>query len=186
MACQKETKMVLKVDLQCCCCSKKIKKILCKFPEIQNQEFDEKQNSVTITVVCCSPEKFRDKLYCKGGKIIICIKIIPPPPPSPPKPEPVQTTPPPPPTKPEPVQITLMCCGPCYEGCYHGHGRPKPCYCGCGRSAPCYDHGSMPKPCYCGCGRSAPCNYGGGYYEKSCSASVCYFTEENPSGCTTM
>uniref|UniRef100_A0A5B6ZJ16 Uncharacterized protein n=1 Tax=Davidia involucrata TaxID=16924 RepID=A0A5B6ZJ16_DAVIN len=136
MADQKVTIMVLKVDLQCSTCYKKIKKILCKFPQIRNPVFDEKQNTVTITVVCCSPEKFRDKLYCKGGKIIICIKIIPPPPPSPPKPEPVQTTPPPPPTKPEPVQITLMCCGPCYEGCYHGHGRPKPCYCGCGRSAP--------------------------------------------------
>uniref|UniRef100_A0A5B7C7V9 Uncharacterized protein n=1 Tax=Davidia involucrata TaxID=16924 RepID=A0A5B7C7V9_DAVIN len=186
MADQKVTIMVLKVDLQCSTCYKKIKKILCKFPQIRNPVFDEKQNTVTITVVCCSPEKFRDKLYCKGGKIIICIKIIPPPPPSPPKPEPVQTTPPPPPTKPEPVQITLMCCGPCYEGCYHGHGRPKPCYCGCGKSAPCYDHDSMPKPCYCGCERSAPCNYGGGYYGKPCFASVYHFTEGNPSGCTTM
>ncbi|XP_022868066.1 protein PYRICULARIA ORYZAE RESISTANCE 21-like [Olea europaea var. sylvestris] len=67
------TEMVLKVDLQCTSCYKKIKKILCKFPEIRGQTYDVKQNTVTISVVCCSPEKFRDKLCCKGGKVIQCI-----------------------------------------------------------------------------------------------------------------
>ncbi|KAI7999803.1 Heavy metal-associated isoprenylated plant protein 6 [Camellia lanceoleosa] len=81
---EKVTTMVLKVDLQCSCCYKKIKKILRKFPEIQDQIYDEKQNTVTIVVVCCSPEKVYDKLCCKGGKTIKCIEIKEPPKPNPP------------------------------------------------------------------------------------------------------
>ncbi|GLT24840.1 hypothetical protein SLA2020_000080 [Shorea laevis] len=68
--------MVLNVvDLQCSKCYKKIKKLLCKFPEIRDQEYDEKANKVTIKVVCCSPEKIRDKLRCKGGRSIKNIVI---------------------------------------------------------------------------------------------------------------
>ncbi|KAK6149637.1 hypothetical protein DH2020_017162 [Rehmannia glutinosa] len=73
------TVMVLKVDLQCPCCYKKVKKILCKFPQIRNQVYDEKSNTVTITVVCCSPEKIRDKLCRKGAKVIKSIEIKEPP-----------------------------------------------------------------------------------------------------------
>ncbi|KAH6764512.1 hypothetical protein C2S51_015761 [Perilla frutescens var. frutescens] len=76
MATEKVTPMLLNVDLQCPCCYKKIKKTLCKFPQIRDQVFDEKANQVAITVVCCSPEKIRDKLCCKGGKAIKSIKII--------------------------------------------------------------------------------------------------------------
>ncbi|EOY28972.1 Heavy metal transport/detoxification superfamily protein, putative isoform 2 [Theobroma cacao] len=89
------TTMELKVDLQCRRCYNKVKKLLSKFPQIRDQRFDEKANTVTITVVCCCPEKFRDKLCRKGGGSIKGIKIIkpsPPPPrpspPSPPKPRP--------------------------------------------------------------------------------------------------
>ncbi|KAL6546861.1 hypothetical protein OROMI_022582 [Orobanche minor] len=78
--------MVLKVDLQCPCCYKKVKKILCKFPQIRDQVYDEKANTVTITVVCCSPEKIRDKLCCKGAKVIKSIEIK-----EPPNPKPIQT-----------------------------------------------------------------------------------------------
>ncbi|XP_073312907.1 uncharacterized protein [Primulina huaijiensis] len=77
---EKVTIMVLKVvDLQCSCCYKKIKKILCKFPQIRDQVYDEKANTVTITVVCCDPEKIRDKLCCKGAKVIKSIAIKEPP-----------------------------------------------------------------------------------------------------------
>ncbi|KAL7142875.1 hypothetical protein ABFS83_08G154000 [Erythranthe nasuta] len=79
MAAEKVTPMVLKVDLQCPCCYKKIKKTLCKFPQIRDQVYDEKANTVTIIVVCCSPEKIRDKLCCKGGKVIKSIEIKEPP-----------------------------------------------------------------------------------------------------------
>ncbi|GER51625.1 heavy metal transport/detoxification superfamily protein [Striga asiatica] len=75
----KETVMVLKVDLQCPCCYKKVKKILCKFPQIRDQVYDEKANTVTITVFCCNPEKIRDKLCCKGAKVIKSIEIKDPP-----------------------------------------------------------------------------------------------------------
>ncbi|XP_059624825.1 leucine-rich repeat extensin-like protein 3 isoform X2 [Cornus florida] len=100
--------MVLKVDLQCPSCYKKVKKVLCKFPQIRNQVYDEKQNTVTITVVCCSPEKIRDKLCCKGGKAIKSIEIKEPEKPKPPpaekpKPPPTAVKPKPPPAeKPKP------------------------------------------------------------------------------------
>ncbi|XP_059438200.1 protein PYRICULARIA ORYZAE RESISTANCE 21 [Corylus avellana] len=94
------TIMVLKVDLQCHRCYKKVKKILCKFPQIRDQVYDEKQNTVLIKVVCCSPEKIKEKIRCKGGDSIKSIEIVPPPPP--PKPKPVEK--PPPPEKPKPVE----------------------------------------------------------------------------------
>ncbi|KAG5607981.1 hypothetical protein H5410_029473 [Solanum commersonii] len=72
---EKITIMLLKVDLQCSSCYKKIKKILCKFPQIRDQTYDEKANIVTITVLCCNPEKIRDKLCCKGGGVIKSIEI---------------------------------------------------------------------------------------------------------------
>ncbi|KAG7959596.1 hypothetical protein I3843_10G077900 [Carya illinoinensis] len=73
------TIMVLKVDLQCDRCYKKVKKVLYKFPQIQDQIFDEKQNTVLIKVVCCSPEKVKQKIIYKGGNSIQSIEIKPPP-----------------------------------------------------------------------------------------------------------
>lgn len=82
---EKVTPMVLNVNLQCPCCYKKIKKTLCKFPQIRDQVYNEKTNTVNITVVCCSPEKIRDKLKCKAGKVIISIEIKEPPKPKEPE-----------------------------------------------------------------------------------------------------
>ncbi|XP_024175661.1 protein PYRICULARIA ORYZAE RESISTANCE 21 [Rosa chinensis] len=72
---KKVTIMILKVDLQCEKCYWKVKKVLCKFPQIRDQTYDEKNNLVIIKVVCCSPEKIRDKLCCKGGGAIKSIEI---------------------------------------------------------------------------------------------------------------
>ncbi|KAJ0019007.1 hypothetical protein Pint_09443 [Pistacia integerrima] len=73
------TTMVIKVDLSCSKCYKKVKKILCEIPQIQDQVYDEKQNTVTIKVACCcSPEKIMQKIRCKGGQSIISIEIKPP------------------------------------------------------------------------------------------------------------
>ncbi|KAG2684501.1 hypothetical protein I3843_10G078500 [Carya illinoinensis] len=69
-------KMVLKADLQCCRCLKKVKKILCKIPEIHDQKFDEKKNLVTISVVSCYPEKIKQKLIRKSGGCIEVIDVI--------------------------------------------------------------------------------------------------------------
>ncbi|XP_076898460.1 uncharacterized protein LOC143552039 isoform X2 [Bidens hawaiensis] len=97
---QKVTVMILYVDLKCSCCYKKVRKLLCKFPQIRDQVFDEDKNKVIITVVCCDPEKLRDKLCCKGGKAIQSIEIIEPQPPKPnPKPQP------PKPKNPDPVPV---------------------------------------------------------------------------------
>ncbi|XP_031270368.1 protein PYRICULARIA ORYZAE RESISTANCE 21-like [Pistacia vera] len=82
---KKVARMRLKVDLQCEKCYRKVKKVLCKFPQIQDQVYDEKQNTVTIKVVCCSPEKIKQKICCKGGDSIKSIEIIPPPKPKEPK-----------------------------------------------------------------------------------------------------
>ncbi|CBI18630.3 hypothetical protein VitviT2T_014765 [Vitis vinifera] len=90
------TTMRLRVDLECDRCYKKIKKLLCKFPEIRDQAFFEKENTVMIKVVCCSPHKIRDKLICKGGKTIKSIEII-----VPEKPKPPPEKPKPPPEKPK-------------------------------------------------------------------------------------
>ncbi|KAK2652708.1 hypothetical protein Ddye_012564 [Dipteronia dyeriana] len=76
---KKVTLMLLKVDLECSKCYKKVKKILCKFPQIQDQAYDEKNNTVMIKVVCCSPEKIRDKICCKGRGTIKSIEILKPP-----------------------------------------------------------------------------------------------------------
>ncbi|XP_056172157.1 uncharacterized protein LOC115689320 isoform X2 [Syzygium oleosum] len=71
------TIMVIKVDLRCGRCYKKIQKILCEIP-LKDRIFNEKQNTATITVVCCSPEKVRQKICSKGKDFILGIDIIPP------------------------------------------------------------------------------------------------------------
>ncbi|KAI4298815.1 hypothetical protein L6164_032332 [Bauhinia variegata] len=172
---QKEVTMRLKVDLQCCKCYKKVKKVLCKFPQIREQMFDEKNGIVTIKVVCCDPEKLRDKLCCKGRGCIESIEIVEP------KPEKREEQEEPKKTKPATeLEVTVrICCGPCSEGrrggpCYEGcvmperkpapppvrHPYPPPCVpvgtcCG-----PCSE-GRPGGPCYEGCGRLI-CY--GGYY----------------------
>ncbi|KAF9679427.1 hypothetical protein SADUNF_Sadunf06G0014000 [Salix dunnii] len=79
------TTMEIKVvDLGCEKCRKKIKKLLCKIPRDAKYElfllvpkkvakfcgfsqiYAQEKNTVTITVVCCSPEKIKRKLLCKG------------------------------------------------------------------------------------------------------------------------
>ncbi|XP_050213206.1 protein PYRICULARIA ORYZAE RESISTANCE 21-like isoform X2 [Mercurialis annua] len=67
--------MVIKVDLDCVKCRKKIKKVLSKIPEIQNQIYDEKANTVTISIVSCCPEKIKKKICCKGGESVKSIEI---------------------------------------------------------------------------------------------------------------
>ncbi|KAJ7967831.1 pollen-specific leucine-rich repeat extensin-like protein 1 isoform X1 [Quillaja saponaria] len=79
--------MRLNVDLQCEKCYKKVKKVLCKFPQIRDQMYDEKNNQVIIKVVCCSPEKIRDKICYKGGGSIKSIEIPDKPKPAEPKKE---------------------------------------------------------------------------------------------------
>ncbi|KAL4628103.1 hypothetical protein ACB092_05G212400 [Castanea dentata] len=73
---KKTTFMGIKVDLQCPRCRKKIKKLLCKIPQVQDQQYKEKENLVVIKVVCCSPEKIKQKIICKGGDTIKSIEII--------------------------------------------------------------------------------------------------------------
>ncbi|KAL8241128.1 hypothetical protein R6Q59_014483 [Mikania micrantha] len=188
---EKVTVMILNVDLKCSCCYKKVRKLLCKIPEIRNQVFDEEKNKVMIKVVCCDPEKIRDKLCCKGGKAIQSIEIlqpkIVPDPTKIPKPDPEsqvkipksdpqsQVKEPMPDTqsqaKPKPVKPSeppvSVCCQECYEGrvggpCHYWYAWPPP--------GPCYYY------CYHYVGNRPPCY-----------VSRCYcFSEENPQGCSVM
>ncbi|KAI7725282.1 hypothetical protein M8C21_031956 [Ambrosia artemisiifolia] len=107
MAPEKVTEMVLNVDLKCSGCYKKVKKVICKIPQIRDQVFDVDKNKVKIIVVCCSPESIRDKLCYKGGGAIQSIEIIEKPPakPKPPGEKPPEKPKPPgekPPEKPKP------------------------------------------------------------------------------------
>ncbi|GMY36639.1 protein PYRICULARIA ORYZAE RESISTANCE 21 [Fagus crenata] len=57
---KKTTLMVLKADLQCCRCYKKVKKVLCKFP----------RESLFLSLI-----SLKQKIICKGGGTITCIEI---------------------------------------------------------------------------------------------------------------
>ncbi|KAI9187211.1 hypothetical protein LWI28_025572 [Acer negundo] len=202
------TLMLLKVDLQCSKCYKKVKKILCKFPQIQDQMYDEKNNTVMIKVVCCCPEKIRDKICCKGRGTIKSIEILKPPekppkpPEKPPPPKPPEEKPPPPPPKPpaekppppkppeekppppkppapKPAPGPVPI-GCCCTECSEGRGW-GPCY------RPCY---GQPVRYYDGyCGRPVYDSWGGGGYRGcNCGSRCCeyYFSEDNSQGCTIM
>lgn len=91
-------------------------------------------------VVCCNPEKLRDKLWCKGGGSIKSIEIKLPPAKraSPPR-EPTGKQESPPPTA---GLLAGYCCTECYHGqrggpCYFGVPPPPPCFWTYGR--PVYD-----------------------------------------------
>ncbi|XP_074278921.1 uncharacterized protein LOC141602650 [Silene latifolia] len=180
---QKVTIMILKVDLQCRQCYKKVKKILRKFPEIRDQIFDEKQNTVIITVVCCSPERIMHKLCSKGRKTIKSIEIKEPnpkpkqaaPEPEKPKPKPdpqPQAKPPPAPVPVEKPQMNKPAPAPVVQWIPAGYPPHQiyPVSVCCGS---CYE------------GRpGGPCNQYGrpAFYGNRCD----YFTEENPSACSIM
>ncbi|XP_016549597.2 chitin-binding lectin 1 [Capsicum annuum] len=201
--------MVLNVNLQCCSCYKKVKKILCKFPQIRDQIYDEKGNKVTITVICCNPEKVRDKLCSEGCGVIKSIEIKEPPKPKPPKPKPHPVAPapvpvplpvqecPPPPVAPAPVPVQecppppvaappvpVQKCPPppseyCCGQCYEGH-TGGPCYQWYGRPVP-------PPPCYGNYGYiygPGPYCYNRGCYVSRCDPYLC--SDENATGCSIM
>ncbi|KAF2544571.1 hypothetical protein F2Q68_00030518 [Brassica cretica] len=185
--------MKLKVDLDCAKCYKKVKKVLCKIPQIRDQVFDEKSNIVIIKAVCCSPERIMDKLCSKGGGSIKTIEIIEPPKPPIEKPNQTKESENPTPSAPShaPAQIkpgptppvvpkqqgqpVAMCCWPYYDGCgggpaFYGYGMllPQP-YEYYGRPV-CDSWGGGPPPGYRPC-HLTRCNF---------------FSEENPQSCSIM
>ncbi|XP_056171841.1 protein PYRICULARIA ORYZAE RESISTANCE 21-like [Syzygium oleosum] len=196
---EKVTKMSIKVDLQCSRCYRKIKKILCEFPQIRDQTYDEKQNVVLITVVCCSPEKIRQKIICKGGETVLSVEILPDKPKESKKLEDTKKPKvvvgcPPVPVYP---MVGVCCCPPCFGGygggpCYCGRRIPVMCYDGCGRPAEECQGGNRgfhpgqggPVMCDDGCGRPA-CECQGG--NRGYRVSLCdYLSEENATACTVM
>ncbi|CAH8305828.1 unnamed protein product [Eruca vesicaria subsp. sativa] len=95
---EKVTIMKLTVDLACSKCYKKAKKALRKFPQIRDELYDEKTNTIIIKVVCYDPEKLMNKLCYKGDGSIKSIVIL-----EPPKPPPAQGQPSEKPKEPEKV-----------------------------------------------------------------------------------
>ncbi|KAI3952270.1 hypothetical protein MKW92_006299 [Papaver armeniacum] len=97
---EKNSTIVLKVDLNCSECCKKIKKALCRLScEIRSQIIDKKTNTVVITGPF-DPNCMARKLCCKAGKAIKSYEIILPKPDPPKEPAPA---PEPAPKKPEPA-----------------------------------------------------------------------------------
>ncbi|OAY76751.1 hypothetical protein ACMD2_07370, partial [Ananas comosus] len=69
--------LILKVDLDCELCYKKIRKVLCKLQDkekINAISYDEKNKTVTISGPF-DPQKLSKKLHCKAGKVIKEIQI---------------------------------------------------------------------------------------------------------------
>ncbi|WOL17679.1 protein PYRICULARIA ORYZAE RESISTANCE 21 [Canna indica] len=69
--------LVLKVDLDCHRCHRKIRKVICKLQESENIKtifYDDKNKSVTISGPF-DPEKLSEKIKCKASKVIKDIKI---------------------------------------------------------------------------------------------------------------
>ncbi|KAF8030621.1 hypothetical protein BT93_E2914 [Corymbia citriodora subsp. variegata] len=171
--------MEIKVDLQCHRCHKKIKKILCGIPQVQDQTYDQAKKTVTITVAGGSPEYVRQKILSKGRCFVQGVDILP----EEKKPgkegkggkegkegkggkegkEGKQGEVTPPVLAYPPVYVTagVNVCLPCHNRgcdqfcpCNCHHGRPPMCHDGCGRPA----HECRcrrPPMCHDGCGRPA-------------------------------
>ncbi|XP_042479060.1 protein PYRICULARIA ORYZAE RESISTANCE 21-like [Macadamia integrifolia] len=202
--------IVLHVDLGCPRCHKKIKKTLSKYREryqIQEEKFDEKQNTVTLSGPFC-PNKLAKKLCCKAGESIKCIKILdkkppesPPPPPPKPKPKPTkpEADPPKPPPAPKPDPAPTPAPKPVKPTTPPKTPDPppkkpdpvpqpvcQPVY------PPVHPMGVCCRPCYEGYG-GGPCQQGYGYYgyygygRPSYISPCCrYFSEEEPTSCAIM
>uniref|UniRef100_A0A2N9GR57 HMA domain-containing protein n=1 Tax=Fagus sylvatica TaxID=28930 RepID=A0A2N9GR57_FAGSY len=194
--------MVLKVDLQCHRCFKKV--------------YNEKENLVVIKVVCCSPEKIKEKLIYKGGGVIKSIEIKAPEKPKPadkpkdekpkdekpkdekPKEKPKDEKPKddkPKDEKPKDEKPKEKAADPAPKA-QALVVQPVPAHpygvvvcCGsCSQGGPCqFGHGYGIPPQYYEYGRPVYDSYGGGYrngYQVSRSDN--YFSDENPTACTVM
>ncbi|KAG4196225.1 hypothetical protein ERO13_A06G156701v2 [Gossypium hirsutum] len=147
------TTMVLKVDLQCYRCYQKVKKVLCKYPEIRDQKYDEKANTVTITVVSIDPQCIKTKIRSKAGSCIKSIEIKPPE-----KKAPTETKDKDKPPKKEPeTKIVWILCKVC--NMWHPEG---PC------NQTIYIPLPLAKACNENCGKKMCCNGCGGSGCKSC------------------
>ncbi|KAH7660601.1 Copper chaperone domain-containing protein [Dioscorea alata] len=114
---EKISTLILEVDLCCCKCHRKIKKILCQLKDQENIKeinYDVNNNKVTISGPF-DPHTLTRTLYCKACKIIK--KISTPPPPPPPIIKPI-TKPDTKPTKPELPPGPACCAKPTYEWLY--------------------------------------------------------------------
>ncbi|KDP35497.1 hypothetical protein JCGZ_08935 [Jatropha curcas] len=185
--------MVIKVDLDCERCRQKIKKILCKIPQIENQVIDEKAKTVTVTVVCCSPEKIKKKILRMGGASVECIEILPkqPPPPPPPK-ESVKTKDQKDKTQKHEPNQARDCCQECSEGRHGG-----PCFEVYRRLPPSFYGPQVPIPWYEAYGRQVYDGWGcsgyhySGYHYSGCRRGCCVgkwdcLSEENSWACIVM
>lgn len=137
---------------------------------------------MTISVVCCNPEKVRDKLLCKGGFSIKRIEIKPPPKPPARRdsshPEQPATLPPQPPETPAYPPPTAGTWPEYYcDACYHGQ---PGCRCYFGGPPP------PPPPCFWTYCRPVYDRWGGGSYTYCLSSHGDCFIEQNPQACSIL
>ncbi|XP_042387664.1 protein PYRICULARIA ORYZAE RESISTANCE 21-like [Zingiber officinale] len=135
--------VIIKVDLGCRCCAKKIKSTLCKLQKrftISSFGFDKEKNTVTVSGPF-DPNAFIKQLCCMASKVIKDVSIKPDPPPKPPP------APPPPPCPP-------LCLPPCLHLCLPPCPPTQPCCnCQCPPIKPC------PPPCPQQCPPTKPCRH---------------------------
>lgn len=75
---EKMSTLILKVDLDCCSCYKKIRKILCKLQDregIRTISYDDGSKTIAVAGPF-DPHRLSCKIRCKGGKVIKGIEII--------------------------------------------------------------------------------------------------------------
>nr|GEW20484.1 neurofilament heavy polypeptide-like [Tanacetum cinerariifolium] len=61
--------MILDVDLKCRCCYKKVKKLLCKVPQVRDQVFDVDKNKVTI-------KEFKTVNWDRERKPLVNVNVV--------------------------------------------------------------------------------------------------------------
>ncbi|VAH39661.1 unnamed protein product [Triticum turgidum subsp. durum] len=75
---EKISTLILKVDLGCCPCYKKIRKILCKLQDkerIRTISYDDGNHTIAVAGPF-DPHKLSCKIRCKGGKVIKGVDIL--------------------------------------------------------------------------------------------------------------
>ncbi|CAL9769958.1 unnamed protein product [Musa acuminata subsp. burmannicoides] len=186
---KKTCTLILKVDLECSRCSKKIKKTLCKLQDrarIQSIAYDEENGTVTLSGPF-DPDCLSKKLCCMAYKVIKDIQIKPPPPPPP------QNQPDPPPTKQPDAPATAQDPKPKLDAPVDAQPpSSKPpdlvylpvfpaCFCRCSCSEA--HHGCCCRCCSCGKMRSDPPPVYGGSY---CQEIRIVFEQDPPNACIIM
>ncbi|XP_078164131.1 heavy metal-associated isoprenylated plant protein 7-like isoform X2 [Carex rostrata] len=100
--------IVLKVDMHCEGCAKKVQKSLRKFEGVEEVKADSRAKTVVVKGKAADPAKICERVQRKTGRRVELISPLPPPPKEEKKEEPPKEAPPPEEKKEEPKPITVV------------------------------------------------------------------------------